>query len=240
MREHITSRRAVIKAAGALGTITALAVPVAVLPKAEAAEHPDTELLAMARELEQAQAYERAASAEESRLAAVAKRIRPAPSPALRAYHHEEKPLMRKLDDGGWVTDHAVLAYVMDCARTWRITGFCEGEGHEDELLKHLERWRETGHWARQISGAHAAAEEWEQASNACNEICRRIVNTPAATAEGIRVKLMALHHCCGDDVAEEWIADVIAGQNSTTDERLVFSVCRDALRILGVGGAHV
>lgn len=52
MREHITSRRAVIKAAGALGTITALAVPVAVLPKAEAAEQVDAELLQLYAEWE--------------------------------------------------------------------------------------------------------------------------------------------------------------------------------------------
>ncbi|MFG1179002.1 twin-arginine translocation signal domain-containing protein [Xanthobacter versatilis] len=48
----ITTRRAFLKAGGALGTVAALAVPVAVLPKAEAAEHPDAELLRLGAEFE--------------------------------------------------------------------------------------------------------------------------------------------------------------------------------------------
>ncbi|ABS68655.1 hypothetical protein Xaut_3426 [Xanthobacter versatilis] len=48
----ITTRRTFLKAGGALGTVAALAVPVAVLPKAEAAEHPDAELLRLGAEFE--------------------------------------------------------------------------------------------------------------------------------------------------------------------------------------------
>lgn len=47
MSEHATTRRALLKATGALGTIAALAMPVAVLPKAEAAE-PDPVFSAIA------------------------------------------------------------------------------------------------------------------------------------------------------------------------------------------------
>lgn len=238
MSERLTTRRAVLKATGALGTIAALAVPVAVLPKAEAAEPADADLLAMGRELERAMAHERATSAEESRLAAVAKRIRPAPAPALLSYEHEGTPLMRRLDVGGWILVSAVLAYVHEVARLWRVTGFCEGECPEAELLDHLKSWHEGGRQAHKITGAAAAAQVWEEATEACHKLCKRIVVTPATTAEGVRVKLMALHHCCGDDVAEEWIADVIADPDNTTDERVVFSVFRDALRILGVGAA--
>ncbi|MFG1341362.1 twin-arginine translocation signal domain-containing protein [Xanthobacter autotrophicus] len=52
MREHLTSRRGFLQAGAALGTVAALAVPVAVLPKAEAAEHPDAELLLLGAEFE--------------------------------------------------------------------------------------------------------------------------------------------------------------------------------------------
>lgn len=237
MSERLTTRRAIVKASGALGTIAALAVPVVLLPKAEAAEHPDAELIALGRELERAMAHERATSAEESRLAAVARRIRPAPAPALLSYEYEGAPLMRGLDVGGWILVPAVVAYVHEVARLWRVTGFCEGECPEAELLDHLERWHEGGRQARKITGAAAAAQVWEEATEACHKLCKRIVVTPATTAECVRVKLMALHHCCGEDVAEDWIADVIASPGYTTDERLVFSVFRDALRILG-GGA--
>ncbi|MDI4657237.1 twin-arginine translocation signal domain-containing protein [Xanthobacter autotrophicus] len=46
------TRRSLLKASGALGTVAALAVPVAILPKAEAAEHPDAELLRLGAEFE--------------------------------------------------------------------------------------------------------------------------------------------------------------------------------------------
>lgn len=49
MRERTTTRRSLLKASGALGTVAALAVPVAILPKAEAGEHPDAELAAPGR-----------------------------------------------------------------------------------------------------------------------------------------------------------------------------------------------
>ncbi|MFG1376896.1 hypothetical protein [Xanthobacter autotrophicus] len=47
-----TTRRAFLKAGDALGTVAALAVPVAILPKAEAAEHPDADLLRLGAEFE--------------------------------------------------------------------------------------------------------------------------------------------------------------------------------------------
>jgi hypothetical protein len=46
------SRRTALKATGALGTIAALAVPVVVMPKAEAADHADDKLLRLEAERE--------------------------------------------------------------------------------------------------------------------------------------------------------------------------------------------
>ncbi|MFG1278238.1 hypothetical protein [Xanthobacter autotrophicus] len=233
-RTSLPSRRGLLK-----GAVAATAAAANFAPSF-AAEQCDAELMAMGRELEALRTRERAMYAEEERLAAIATQIRPPPSPALLAYHGEGKPLFRRTDTGAWITDHKVLAQIRDHAHAWRVTGFCEGECHEAELLDHLEKWREAGHQARHVSGASAAAQVWEKASEACHELCKRIVITPATTAGGIRVKLTALHDCCGDDVAEEWIAAVISGPGYTADERMVFSVFRDALAILGVGGAHV
>lgn len=54
MREHSISRRTVLKAAGALGSVTTLAVPVAIPPNAKAADSADADLLRLGSERERA------------------------------------------------------------------------------------------------------------------------------------------------------------------------------------------
>lgn len=71
MREHPTSRRALLKVTGAFGTLAALAVPAAVLPKAEAAEHPDAELLRLGAEFDREHAILAPLKAHEAEIEAI-------------------------------------------------------------------------------------------------------------------------------------------------------------------------
>ncbi|MFG1282266.1 hypothetical protein [Xanthobacter autotrophicus] len=71
MRERTTTRRALLKATGALGSIAALAVPVVVLPEVEAAEHPDAELLRLGAAFEREHVTLAHLKKEEKRLKSV-------------------------------------------------------------------------------------------------------------------------------------------------------------------------
>ncbi|MET3355930.1 UNVERIFIED_ORG: hypothetical protein ABID33_003857 [Xanthobacter viscosus] len=71
MRERTATRRSLLKASGALGTVAALAVPVAILPKAEAGEHPDAELLRLGAEFEREHVTLASLKNEEDRLNSV-------------------------------------------------------------------------------------------------------------------------------------------------------------------------
>ncbi|MFS8037718.1 hypothetical protein ACI7BZ_12290 [Xanthobacter sp. AM11] len=239
MREHPTTRRALLKATGALGTIAALAVPVAVLPKAEAAEMADAELLAMGRELEARWARERELVTAAAKLDEVAHRDRPAPSAALLAYNNEGAPLFQ-FRAGAYRLNTHVMVRFHDYERAWRITGFRESPCPEADLLADLATWKGEGKLAREACGATAAGREVERAAAACGELAGRIVDMQAKTPAGLAVKLRALTICRADDPEDDWIGEVITSPGYSTDERMAFSVLRDALTILGVGGAHV
>lgn len=240
MSECLPTRRAVLKATGALGTIAALAVPVAVLPKAEAAETPDAEILAMGRELEALWAQEQVASEELDRLSDLADELRPAPSAALLAYENEGQPLFR-FEAGAYRLDGPVHARVRDYERAWRVTGFHEGPCPEAAIVAELAAWRDQGRQTRATCGATAAGQELERLAATSGDLCRRIVTMPARTAAGLAVKLRALTICRADGPEDDYIGEVItSAEGYTTDERMAFSTLRDALAILGVGGAHV
>lgn len=230
MSEHRSpSRRGILKGAVAGAVMAGLGGATA------AANAADAELLAMGRELEALWARERELVDEAARLDEVAHRARPAPSAALLAYENEGEPLFQ-FRAGAYRLNTHVMVRFHDYERAWRITGFREGPCPEADLLADLTTWKGEGKLAREACGATAAGREVERAAAACGELAGRIVNMQAKTPAGLAMKLRALTICRADDPEDDWIGEVITSPGYSTDERMAFSVLRDALAILGMG----
>lgn len=238
MREHSTTRRALIKAGAALGTVAALAVPVAILPKAEAGEHPDAALLAMGCRLEALWARENELVAEEKRLVDLAEQIRPAPAPELLAYERDGRRLLEQRKGGFYWPRLDVLDEVKDIERCWRVLGFREGPCHEGDVLAALERWRAGGKEARRITGAEAADAEFQRVTAEAGDLCVDIIEAPAKTIAGLMVKMRALEWCYAGESYTAALQEMAEDENSNTSECLVASALHDALVILSTGGS--
>ena len=237
MAEHRPSRRTIIKATGALGTIAALSVPVAVLPKAEAGEHADAELLALGRELESLWAREHELVLEACRLHEVADLNRPAPAPALLAYEHDGSPLFEREMDGRYCLDRQVQDHVADVERCWRVLGFREGPCPEADLLPLLEEWREAGREVRRQSGASAADDAVDGVRKDATAIYDRIIAAEASTREGMQVKLRAIERHCPGMNCKSWLEARADSTAQAHSNRLAFSALRDAIQLIGIGG---
>ncbi|MEP9355024.1 hypothetical protein ABLE93_15655 [Xanthobacter sp. KR7-65] len=234
MRERGSSpsRRGLLK-----GTVAATAA--ASLANLAVADQADAELLTMGSELEALWVEEQEFSAQAERLNKVGERLRPEPSAALLAYDNEGEPLFH-FRAGAYRPNPPVLAHVQDCERAWRVTGFREGPCPEAALLVDLEAWNSGGARAHEACGAAAAERELERAAAACCVLVKRIVHMPARTAAGLAVKLRALTIARTDGPEDDYIGEVITSpEDYTTDQRMAFSVLRDALAILGVGATQ-
>lgn len=233
-----SSRRAFLKAGGALGTVAALAVPVAVLPKAEAAEQQDATLLEMGRELETQWALENELSAECGRLSTLAEQMRPAPAPLLLTFERNGEHLLKEKSGQLWVNFR-----LHDWLRAY--DAMWNSPTHQQqplvaEVLAALGEWQKGGEEAEKLVGSTAADEEFERVVGLTGELCDRIVAEPARTPAGLRVKLRALDWCYPDSSHVAAIKEQADDEEEVTSVRLAASAFRDALAILGVGGAHV
>ena len=231
------SRRGILKGAVA-GAV------VAGLGRAAEAAPADEELLAMGRELAALAAQEQAADVASDRLHDAAKRSCPAPSAALLAYTHQGEPLFRPLGDG-YTLNTGPYGHLLGRFRLCNSLGTVADRWPEVSLMADLRTWEDGLRAAGEANGYAAAMREMERAAQAAHALCERIAVTPATTPAGVRVKLQALAYCHrgepGDGTA--WIAETINnvpiyGRGFTMDERLVYSVFRDACAL--VGGAHV
>ena len=233
-----TTRRAVLKAAGALGTVAALAVPVAILPKAEAGEHADAALLAMGRRLDALWTRENELVAEEKRLVAVAERIRPAPAPELFAYERGGAHLMYE-DKGRLWVDFRLRDHLRALDQFWNTPNRVM-HPRAASLLAALDAWHAGGEEARRTTGAAAANAEFERVTDEISELCTDIIGTPAKTAAGVMVKMRALEWCYPEQDRTATLRELMEDEEANTSERLVASALLDALAILNVGGANV
>ncbi len=192
MADHLTNRRGLLKA----GTAVATAAPVAVLPKAEAAEQQDAALLELGRELETLWAREREFIATSEHLYALAERIRPAPAPELLAYQRDGRSLLERQENGRYRIGFRVMDEAADLERCWRILAFREGPCPEADVLAALERWRDGGEKAARLTGAIAADGDADQIMELLVALCHRIIAEPAHTQAGLKVKLRAMEWC--------------------------------------------
>ncbi|MDI4655535.1 twin-arginine translocation signal domain-containing protein [Xanthobacter autotrophicus] len=232
------TRRAFLKAGGALGTVAALAVPVAVLPKAEAAEQADAALLAMGRELETLWERERGLAAEGKRLDALTEQTRPAPEPKLLAYQRGGKRLLEEKGGRFWVNYH-LYDWLRAYGATWNSPTL-QQQSEVAQVLAALERWDTAGRETERAIGETACDEEHDRVTDAISALCDRIVAEPARTPAGLAVKLRALDWCYPDSSHAAAIKEQIDDEDEVTSVRLTASVLADTLRLLGQGGAHV
>lgn len=236
MSERLTTRRDLLKATGALGTIAALAAPIAILPKAEAAEMADAELLAMGRELEAMWVRERELVAEGKRLGALANEMRPAPEPVLLAYEHDGRFLMERLENGSYWANVGIQNEAADIERCWRVLGFREGPCPEAEVLAALERWKAGGREADDRVGVTASEDEFDRVTDAIGALCDRIIAQPARSMAGLKVKLRALDWCYPDTSHHTALEETRDDEQGITSPRLIASTLIDALAILTTG----
>jgi hypothetical protein len=232
-----TTRRAVLKAAGALGTVAALEVPVAILPKAEAAEHPDAALLAMGRRIEALWARENELVAEEKRLVLIAERIRPAPAPELLAYERGGAHLMYE-DKGRLWVDFRLQDHLRTLDRACNTPNTVT-RPRTAALLAALDAWHAGGEEARRTTGAEAVNAEFERVTDEISELCRAIIGAAGKTAAGVMVKMRALEWCYPEEVHTDTLRELAEEESSNTSERLIASALLDALAILNAGGAN-
>lgn len=237
-RSNSPSRRRVIKGAVA-GMVAAKFATVA------AADQADAELLAMGRELAALEAQEQAADVASDRLHEAAKRSCPAPSAALLAYSYQGEPLFRPQGDG-YTLNTGPYGHLLGRFRLCDSLGTVADRWPEVSLMADLKTWEDGLRAAGQANGYAAAMQEMERAAQASYALCARIAVTPATTPAGVRVKLQALTHCHRGEPGDgtEWIAETINnapiyGRGFTMDERLVYSVFRDACTLLAMGGAN-
>ncbi|MDI4667081.1 hypothetical protein K9U40_22555 [Xanthobacter autotrophicus] len=233
-----SSRRAFLKAGGALGTIAALAVPVAVLPKVEAAEQQDAELLALGRELETLWARERELAAECSRLSALAEQMQPAPAPLVLAFELNGEHLLEEKSGQLWV-NFRLHDWLRAYDAMWN-SPTRQQQPLVAEVLAALGEWQKGGEEAERLSGAAAADDAFEDVTDAISALCDRIVAAPAMSPAGLMVKMRALDWCYPDGTAAAVLRKQADDEEEVTSVRLAASAFRDALAILGVGGAHV
>jgi hypothetical protein len=234
-RSYSPSRRRVIKGAVA-GMVAANFATVAVADQADAA------LLAMGRELAALAAQEQAADAASDRLHEAAKRSCPAPSATLLAYAYQGEPLFRSLGDG-YTLNTGPYGYLL---KRWRLCdslGTVADRWPEVSLMADLKTWEDGLRAAGEANGYAAAMREMERAAQAAHALCGRIAVMPATTPAGVLVKLQALAYCHRGEPGDgtEWIAETINnvpiyGRGFSIDERLVYSVFRDACAILASG----
>ncbi|QRG07930.1 twin-arginine translocation signal domain-containing protein [Xanthobacter dioxanivorans] len=237
MRERGSSpsRRGLLKGAAA-------AVAAAALANLAAADQADAELLAMGRELEALEAQERAADELSDRLYEEAARTCPAPSAALLAYSWRGEPLFRASGEGYRLNSEPYGA-LLQRARGWQDMGVSGGHYPEAPLIADLKRWEDGRRAACDANGCAAVMAEMDRLARAGTALCSRIAATPAATLDGMRVKLQALAYCHRGEPGDkgEWITEVINntppyGRGFTTDERLVYSVFHDVCGLLVAG----
>ncbi|MFG1377338.1 hypothetical protein [Xanthobacter autotrophicus] len=225
MADGLKNRRAVLKATGALGTIAAFAVPVAVLPReAQAGPSADAALLAMGREVERLRAEEIALNKEWHRLALVADEMAPPPAALLASTAMGTAPVT-ECASGGVLVDHRVEAQLR--------------AAHQNQLLAELDAWRADLAEAQRICGYDDVDQALDRLGNALDELQEQIAAMPAVTAAGIMVKLRALEILHDEGFAslmEEWIrlADMLSLPN-----RLTASALLDATRLLRIEVAH-
>lgn len=232
------TRRSLLKAAGALGTVAALAVPVAVLPKAEACEASDAALLEMGRELEALWARESELSAESHRLYALAQQMRPPPAPILITFERNGGHLLEEKAGQLW-TNFRLLDWLRAYDAIWNSPTL-QQQPLVAEVLAALGEWQKGGEEAERHSGAAAADAEFEKVTDAIGSLCSRIAAAPATSPAGFMVKMRALEWCYPDSTAAEVLRNQMEDEGEHTSVRLMASAIHDALRILGMGGAHV
>ncbi|MFG1301927.1 hypothetical protein V5F49_19250 [Xanthobacter sp. V3C-3] len=226
-----TSRRDILKATGALGTIAALAVPVAILPKAEAAEMADAELLAMGRELEAMWARERELVAEGKRLDALAEQMRPEPAPILLTFERDQERLLEGTA-GRYRTNFRMHDWLRAYDAMWN-SPTRQQQPLVAEVLAAYEAWRKGGEEAERLSGAAAADDAFDRVTNDIGALCSRIAATPANSPAGFMVKVRALEWCYPDSTAAEVLRNQMEDEGEHASVRLMASALRDALSFL-------
>jgi hypothetical protein len=236
--ERLTSRRAVLKAGGTLGTVALLAAPVAFLPEAKAAEHPDAALLTMGRRIDDLWARECELVAEEKRLVAIAERIRPAPAPELFAYERGGAHLMYE-DKGRLWVDFRLKDHLRSLDQFWNTPNRVM-HPRSAALLAALDAWHAGGEEARRTTGAAAANAEFERVTDEVSDLCADIIATPAKTAAGVMVKMRALEWCYPEQDRTATLRELMEDEEANKSERLIASALLDALAILNAGGANV
>jgi len=206
------------------------------------ADQADADLLAMGRELSALEAQEEAADAASDRLHEAAKRSCPAPSAALLAYAYQGEPLFRPLGEGHTLNT-GPYGYLLERCRLCNSLGTVADRWPEVSLMADLKTWEDGLRAAGEANGYAAAMQEMERAAKAAYALCERIAVMPATTPAGVRVKLQALAHCHRGEPGDgaEWVTETINnipiyGRGFTMDERLVYSVFRDACAILASG----
>lgn len=174
MREHPISRRALLKATGALGTVTAL--PVDGFAKAKGAEVADTELLSLGRRLEALWVREHELAAESERLYELARQAGPPLAPELLAYERDGERLVDQHEDGRSSINGRVLDDIQAADRRWRFINLCEGPCPEADLLLLLllllQRWRDARRAAEEACGAPEIEEKFERLIDEISALC--------------------------------------------------------------------
>lgn len=226
-----SSRRAFLKAGAALGTVAALAVPVAVLPKAEAAPAIDADLLAMGRDLETLWARERELVADGKRLGALAEEMRPPPAPILLTFERNGERLLEQ-KAGRYRANFGLHDWLRAYDAMWN-SPTRQQQPLVAEVLAAYEAWRKGGEEAEQLSGAAAADDAFEEVTNNIGALCKRIAAAPATSLAGFMVKMRALEWCYPDSTAAEVLRNQMEDEGEHTSVRLMASALRDALGFL-------
>jgi len=226
-----SSRRDILKASGALGTIAALAVPVAILPKADAAPAADAELLAMGRELEALWARERELVADGKRLGALAKQMRPAPAPILLTFERDGKRLIEE-KAGQYRVNFGLHDWLRTYDAMWN-SPTRQQQPLVAEVLAAYEEWRKGGEEAERLSGAAAADDAFDRVTDDISSLCRRIAAAPATSPAGFMVKMRALEWCYPGSTAAEVLRNQMEDEGEHASVRLMASALSDALRFL-------